>query len=117
MEIRPITFKAACEFVSLHHRHHKPTIGCKFCVGLYEGETLIGCAICGRPVSRHLDNGLTCEINRLCVMEGYYTMPVQCFTERVAVLQKQWGTSISSLTFLSLKTVHLLKQVILSVRV
>lgn len=72
MEIRPITFKAACEFVSLHHRHHKPTIGCKFCVGLYEGETLIGCAICGRPVSRHLDNGLTCEINRLRVLEGYY---------------------------------------------
>lgn len=33
MEIRPITFKAACEFVSLHHRHHKPTVGCKFCVG------------------------------------------------------------------------------------
>lgn len=52
MEIRPITFKAACEFVSLHHRHHKPTVGCKFCVGLYEDETLIGCAICGRPVSR-----------------------------------------------------------------
>ena len=25
-----------------------------------------GCAICGRPVSRKLDDGLTLEINRLC---------------------------------------------------
>ena len=27
---------------------------------------LVGCAVCGRPVSRHLDDGLTCEVNRLC---------------------------------------------------
>lgn len=66
MQIQPITFRAACEFVEKHHRHHKPTVGCKFCVGLYEESTLIGCAICGRPVSRRLDDGFTCEINRLC---------------------------------------------------
>jgi hypothetical protein len=67
-----ITFRAACDFVALHHRHHKPTVGCKFCIGLYEGDELIGVAICGRPVSRHLDDGLTCEINRLCVTDGHY---------------------------------------------
>ena len=71
MEIKPITFRTACDFVALNHRHHKPTVGCKFCVGLYEGEKLIGCAICGRPVSRHLDDGLTCEINRVCT-DGTY---------------------------------------------
>lgn len=27
---------------------------------------MIGCAVCGRPVSKVLDDGLTCEINRLC---------------------------------------------------
>ena len=27
---------------------------------------MIGCAVCGRPVSRYLDDGITCEINRLC---------------------------------------------------
>ena len=31
---------------------------------------LIGVAICGRPVSRHLDDGFTLEINRLCVTEN-----------------------------------------------
>ena len=29
-------------------------------------ELFGGVAICGRPVSRHLDDGLTLEINRLC---------------------------------------------------
>lgn len=66
MEIRPLTFKEACQFVDQHHRHHRPSAGCKFCIGLYDDEKLIGCAICGRPVSRHLDDGLTCEITRLC---------------------------------------------------
>lgn len=66
MNIRPITFKQACEFVSRNHRHHKPTVGCKFCIGLYDADTLVGVAVCGRPVSRHLDDGLTLEINRLC---------------------------------------------------
>ena len=71
MEIRPITFKEACAFVSLYHRHHKPTVGCKFSIGVYDNGTLVGVAICGRPVSRYLDDGLTCEINRLCT-DGTY---------------------------------------------
>lgn len=71
MEIRPITFKTACEFISKHHRHHKPTVGCKFCVGVFDGDKMVGCAVCGRPVSRHLDNGRICEINRLCT-DGTY---------------------------------------------
>lgn len=66
MEIRPITFRDACEFISKNHRHHKPTVGCKFSLGLYDGDILVGVAVCGRPVSRYYDDGLTCEINRLC---------------------------------------------------
>lgn len=66
MEIRPITFRDACAFIAEHHRHHRPTIGCKFCLGLFNEDRMVGCAVCGRPVSRHLDDGRTCEINRLC---------------------------------------------------
>lgn len=66
MEIRPVTFRQACDFVEKHHRHHRPTVGCKFCIGIFDNETLVGVAICGRPVSRKLDDGVTCEINRLC---------------------------------------------------
>lgn len=66
MKIRPITFKQACEFINAQHRHHKSTVGCKFSVGLFEDKKMVGCAACGRPVSRYLDDGLTLEINRLC---------------------------------------------------
>ena len=69
-EIRPITFREANDFVNNNHRHHNGTVGCKFSIGLYEAEKLIGVAICGRPVSRHLDNGEVCEINRLCTLGG-----------------------------------------------
>ena len=71
--IAPITLKEANAFVVAHHRHHDSVTGCKFAIGLYKTvngkDTLIGTAICGRPVSRHLDDGLTLEINRLCVTE------------------------------------------------
>ncbi|MCI7301304.1 hypothetical protein NIA71_01225 [Ihubacter massiliensis] len=66
MEIRPITFRQACDFVSQHHRHHKPTVGCKFSIGIFKNNTIVGVAICGRPVSRYLDDGTVCEINRCC---------------------------------------------------
>lgn len=70
LEIRPITFKAASTFVLDHHRHNAPPVGCKFCIGLYSDGIMVGCAICGRPVSRRLDDGLTCEITRVCVIDG-----------------------------------------------
>lgn len=71
MEIRPITFRQASDFINRYHRHHRETVGHKFSVGLFEGDQIIGCAVCGRPVSRYLDDGMTCEINRLCT-DGTY---------------------------------------------
>ena len=66
MEIRPITLRQANAFVEQHHRHHSGTAGCKFAIGLFVSENMVGVAICGRPVSRYLDDGLTLEVNRLC---------------------------------------------------
>lgn len=66
MEIRPITFREASNFINKHHRHHNATVGHKFSIACYEKDTLVGVAVCGRPVSRFYDNGFTCEINRLC---------------------------------------------------
>lgn len=71
LKIRPCTLKTANEFVQLYHRHHKPTVGHKFSICCYDDDRLCGVAICGRPVSRHLDNGFTLEINRLCT-DGTY---------------------------------------------
>jgi tRNA A37 N6-isopentenylltransferase MiaA len=66
MELVPIDFKEACEFVRRHHRHHKPPVGHKYSIACYDGEKIVGVAIVGRPVARMLDNGLTLEVVRLC---------------------------------------------------
>lgn len=66
MRIVPITLKAANAFVSDYHRHHKPSVGHKFSIGLNEDDKLIGVAIMGRPVARGSDDGFTIEVARLC---------------------------------------------------
>ena len=65
-QIVPITLKDANAFVNDKHRHHSGVVGCKFAIGLQDDGKLVGVAICGRPVGRYLDDGLTLEINRLC---------------------------------------------------
>lgn len=57
LEIVPMTIREANLFVKEKHRHHKPVPGCKFCIGVSNGERIVGVVIVGRPVARHLDNG------------------------------------------------------------
>ena len=64
--LMPISLATANTFVAEHHRHHKPTVGHKFSIGCAVDSRLVGVAIVGRPVSRHLDDGFTIEVNRLC---------------------------------------------------
>lgn len=64
LQLVPVSFATACGFVALWHRHHRPPIGCKYCIGVASGETLVGVAIIGRPVARVADNGHTLEVTR-----------------------------------------------------
>ncbi len=66
LEIVPISFKQACDFVAQYHRHHKPPVGHKFSIGVAKDGQIVGVAIIGRPVARHRDNGKTLEVARLC---------------------------------------------------
>ena len=68
LRIRPITLKAANEYVSQFHRHNKATVGHKFSVSCWDEDSgrMVGVAIAGRPVSRVLDDGETLEILRVC---------------------------------------------------
>ena len=66
MDFQPISLKLANEFVLANHRHNKPVTGHKFSIGLFDDERLIGVAICGRPVARMADDGLTLEVLRVC---------------------------------------------------
>ncbi|WP_371721843.1 XF1762 family protein [Neglectibacter sp. X4] len=62
LEIVPMTLKEANAFVEQKHRHHGPVVGHKFSIGLSNGEEIVGVAIVGRPVARHLDDGWTLEV-------------------------------------------------------
>lgn len=62
----PVSLSQANDFVEQHHRHHKPVRGHKFSIGCITDGRLAAVAIVGRPVSRHLDDGFTLEVNRLC---------------------------------------------------
>ena len=64
--IVPLTWREACAYVAEHHRHNKPPRGCKWAIGVVADGELRGVALAGRPVSRHLDDGLTIEVNRTC---------------------------------------------------
>jgi hypothetical protein len=52
LELAPVSFADACQFVAAHHRHHEPPVGHKFSIGVAQDGVLVGVIIVGRPVSR-----------------------------------------------------------------
>ena len=66
LEIKPCHLRQAREYVDRYHRHNIPPVGGKFAVACCDGDKICGVAICGRPVSRCLDDGRTLEILRCC---------------------------------------------------
>ena len=66
LSLVPITLSEANAFVEEHHRHHGRVVGHKFSIAAEKDGEIVGVAIVGRPVARHLDNGWTLEVNRCC---------------------------------------------------
>lgn len=66
----PVTWGDVCTMVEKHHRHHPKPVGMKFCLGVAEGDEIVGVASVGRPVARHFDDGWTLEVNRTCVVDA-----------------------------------------------
>lgn len=66
--LTPVTLRRAQAFIDLHHRHNSAPRGHKFSIGVAEvlSGVLVGVACAGRPVARHLDDGMTLEVNRTC---------------------------------------------------
>lgn len=71
LEAVPIKQRVAFDFIEEHHRHHNVPVGSLFVVGVGDEDGVLrGVAVVGRPVARMLDDGLTCEVTRLCT-DGY----------------------------------------------
>lgn len=65
LTIVPITLRTAKAYIAALHRHNPSMTGWKFGLGVCDdnGE-MRGVLVAGRPISRHLDDGLTIEVNR-----------------------------------------------------
>jgi hypothetical protein len=64
----PVTRDEAIAFIEKHHRHHGRPPGYLFAVGCFDAldARVCGVAVVGRPVARHLQDGWTAEVIRLC---------------------------------------------------
>jgi hypothetical protein len=66
----PMTLREANEFVDKYHSHNKRVQGYKFAIGAVYQDSLVGVAICGRPISATLDDKKTIELLRSCVIDN-----------------------------------------------
>jgi hypothetical protein len=67
LHLVPVRSREAADFVRQWHRHHRPPVGQVFAVGAADQDDVLrAVAIVGRPVARHLDNGMTLEVTRTC---------------------------------------------------
>jgi hypothetical protein len=71
LELVPVTLAEAKLFIAVVHRHNPKVVGARSCVGAAENGEMVGVALVGRPVNKHLDDGWTAEITRVANEAGY----------------------------------------------
>ena len=68
LEVRPIPFRDAAEFVATHHAHCGPPLMHRFSLGVWNGPwLLVGVVIVANPVARALMGRNLVEAVRVCV--------------------------------------------------
>lgn len=85
----PLELKDANAFVARLHRHHDPVYRDKFRIGCTVDGKLVGVVQCGRPVNRHLDDGKTIEVTRLCADGTFHVCSF--LYSRAARIAKEMG--------------------------
>ncbi len=97
LKVRPSTKRKANAFIRAHHRHHKPPAGAKFYLAVESHGVVCGVAVVGRPVSRHLDDGLTAEVNRVAT-DGTRNACSKLYAASAHVWRAMGGESILTYT-------------------
>lgn len=67
LQVGAIAQGSAKQFVRTHHEHCPPPAGDRFRAAIWNGSTLLGVVMVGRPVARMLPQDCWVEVNRLCV--------------------------------------------------
>ena len=66
MEMQPIGFKEACDFIWQQLHQHVPEQGWKFGIAVNDGEKIVGVITVGKPVAKYKDDGWTLEVTHCC---------------------------------------------------
>lgn len=95
-ELRPITQKDAFAFIAANHRHHKVPVGSLWQHAAHDQDgNLCGVAVVGRPVARNLDDGLTCEVTRLCTDGTYNACSILYAAARRVAINKGYRRGLT----------------------
>jgi hypothetical protein len=65
LRLVPVTLAEANDYVRRLHRHHEPTHGHRWSMGVSDNGHLCGVAICERAKAR-LESPMMCEVTRVC---------------------------------------------------
>lgn len=97
-ELRPITQTDAFAFIREHHRHHDVPVGALWWHGAHDDDgSLCGTAIVGRPIARKIDDGLSCEVTRLCTDGTYNACSLLYGAARRVAIDKGYRRGITYL--------------------
>jgi len=69
LQLEPVDFATARDFIRDHHRHCAPPVGWKYGAAVFNGLERIGVVTAGRPVSAELARQGCIEVNRVCVRD------------------------------------------------
>lgn len=67
LRVEPVAFRDAKAFVATHHEHCRPPARWRFGAACWNGPSLVGVVMVGRPVARMIDASQVVEVNRLCL--------------------------------------------------
>ncbi len=67
LELHPIAFGAARDFVARYHRHCAAPVTWRFGKAVWNGRVMVGVVMAGNPVAPALNGRGIVEVNRLCI--------------------------------------------------
>lgn len=69
LRLRPLaSLREAQRFVVANHSHNREPQGWKFGTAAWDGDSMAGIGIAGRPTAPRLDDGTAIEITRVCTL-------------------------------------------------
>jgi hypothetical protein len=89
---RPVTLRVANRFVGIEHRHLGKVPGCKFALGAWSGDKMVGVA-----TARLLNDPLRAEITRLAT-DGTFNACSFLYSRSKRVVQAMGFTSLKTYT-------------------